>query len=779
MTFPFKLKKLSIGARINRALRAFLMLLVYCMLGSFILGVIAFSFLMVEVDKEIAPKFENMRWSLPARVYARPLELFIDSKISLGQLKQELELAQYKETDRLNRQGSYRVNANSIDIFTRSFAYSDGIEASRKLTITINNGVVTQINSTDAGEKINLVRLEPAEIASIYPQHNEDRILLQHSETPRALIDALLAMEDRSFYTHMGVNPKAIIRAMIINLKAGKNIQGGSTLTQQLIKNYFLTDERSLNRKIKEALYALAIDYRYPKDAILEAYMNEIFLGQDGSRAIHGFGLASWFYFGKPVEELGLHEIALLIGIVPAPGAYNPRKSPDVALKRRNLVLDVMAQRNLISVNDVSILKKLPLGVIEKPHSSGMRYPAFMDLVNKQLKIIYTKDDLATEGLKIFTTLDPVSQAKAEESIVKMMPQLEKVGRQKTNSLQAAIVIVKTQTGELEAIVGDRDFTRVGFNRAMSAKRQIGSLIKPIIYLRALENPTRFNLASPINGSQIEKGEFGNWQPKNYTKNLEHSTVPLITALAKSYNLPTVRLGMAVTVEEVINTLYRLGLSPDEYQFQPFPSLLLGALEMTPLDVAQIYSTIANGGYRTPIRVIREVTTAEGNPLVQSLSQPIQAVYPEYNYLIMRGMQEVVNSGTAGSMKAKIKTAGMAGKTGTTNDNIDSWFAGFSGDRTTITWIVRDDNKGTGLTGSSGGLKLWIDLMAKLTLEPVNTNVPPGIVFANVDMSTGFLPNEFGGCGGPIVNLPFIRNYEPKQSAECWFNESYSEIPDE
>lgn len=779
MTFPFKLKKLSIGARINRALRAFLMLLVYCMLGGFILGVIAFSFLMVEVDKEIAPKFENMRWSLPARVYARPLELYIDSKISLGQLKQELELAQYKETDRLNRQGSYRVNADSIDIFTRSFAYSDGVEASRKLTITINNGVVTNIKSTDAGEKISLVRLEPAEIASIYPQHNEDRILLQHNETPRALIDALLAMEDRAFYTHMGVNPKAIIRAMIINLKAGKNIQGGSTLTQQLIKNYFLTDERSLNRKIKEALYALAIDHRYPKDAILEAYMNEIFLGQDGSRAIHGFGLASWFYFGKPVEELGLHEMALLVGIVPAPGAYNPRRSPDVALKRRNLVLDVMAQRNLISVNEVASLKKLPLGVIEKPQSSGMRYPAFMDLVNKQLKIIYTKDDLATEGLKIFTTLDPVSQAKAEESIVKMMPQLEKVGRQKPDALQGAIVIVKTQTGELEAIVGDRDFTRVGFNRAMSAKRQIGSLIKPIIYLRALENPTRFNLASPINGSQIEKGEFGNWQPKNYTKSLEHSTVPLITALAKSYNLPTVRLGMAVTVEEVINTLYRLGLSPNEYQFQPFPSLLLGALEMTPMDVAQIYSTIANGGYRTPIRVIREVTTAEGKALVQNLSQPTQAVYPEYNYLITRGMQEVVNSGTAGSMKAKIKTAGMAGKTGTTNDNIDSWFAGFSGDRTTVAWIGRDDNKGTGLTGSSGGLKLWVDLMAKLTLEPVNTNVPPGIVFANVDMSTGFLPNEFGGCGGPIVSLPFIRNYEPKQSAECWFNDSYSEIPDE
>lgn len=773
MKLPFKIKQLTIGARINRALRSFLMLLIYCIVGISILVIIGFGFLMVKVDEEIAPKFENMRWSLPARVYARPLELYVGSKVSLSQIKQELNLAGYNETDRLQRPGSYRISTNFIDIFTRSFIYSDGVEASRKLTISVINGKVTDIKTTNSNEKITLIRLEPAEIASIYPQHNEDRILLQHNEAPQALIDALLAMEDRTFYSHMGVNPKAIMRAMLVNLKAGKNIQGGSTLTQQLVKNYFLTDEKTLKRKINEALFALAIDYRYPKDAILEAYMNEIYLGQDGSRSIHGFGLASRFYFGRPIEELGLHQIAMLIGIVPAPASYNPRRSPENALKRRNLVLNVMATRNLISNIDADILKSLPLDVIDKPQSSGMRYPSFMDLVHKQLKTLYTEDNLATEGLKIFTTLDPITQHKAEESMVNMLPELEKRGRQPKDILQGALIILKTQTSEVEAIVGDRDITRAGFNRALSARRQVGSIIKPFIYLRALEEPNRFNLASPINGGEVQKGEFpNNWRPKNYSRSLVHDTVPLITALAKSYNIPTVRLGMAIGVEEVINTMYRLGLPPQDYPIAPLPSVLLGATEITPIDMAQMYSTIANGGYRTPIRVIREVTTADGVALVQNVSKPVQAIYPDRNYLAVRAMQEVVNSGTAGSLRSKIKTAGIAGKTGTTNDYIDSWFAGFSGDRVAVAWIGRDDNKPTGLSGSTGGLRLWTDVMAKLDLEAISKDIPQSIVFTKVDLSTGFLPDEYGGCGGPIMSLPFVRNYQPKESAECWFGGS-------
>ncbi len=759
-------KTLTFGSRVNRALRQFLLLISWLILACFIVGTAAFIVLFMRYDEAVTPQFENRRWALPARVYARPLELYGGAVVTQAQVIEELKLLHYQPSQRLERSGSYIAKEQQLDIYTRPFDFSDGHEPSRKLRLLFDTEGVSAITQLEPAEDLSLVRLEPAEIGAIYPVHNEDRILVKFAEIPEPLLDALIAMEDRAYFNHVGINPKAMLRAMLINFKAGRKLQGGSTLTQQLVKNYFLYSTKSYERKLQEIMYALVLDWRYSKTEILEAYANEIYLGQDGSRAIHGFGLASRFYFGRPLNELTLNDMALLVGIIPSPSAFNPRKHPERAKARRDLVLDVMAQRNLLSQADADKIKALPLAVLPQPPSGVTPYPAFLEVVHKQLKYLYAASDLATEGLKIFTTLDPHVQQQAEKALLSTLPILEKNTRQTANSLQGAVVVTKTQTGEIEALVGDRDVRRSGFNRALNAKRSIGSLIKPIVYLRALESPDQYSLATFLDDETPFSLQVGTktWAPNNYDRRL-HGWIPLITALAKSYNIPTVRLGLELGTEEILQTAYRLGLDPIEYPITPTPAILLGAIDMTPLDVTQIYSTIANGGYRTPLISIREVTKNDGTPLAQIHIEPVQAVYPAPNYLITRAMQEVVNAGTAGSIKSKIKTTGLAGKTGTTNDYRDSWFAGFSGDRVTTVWVGRDDNKPIRLSGTTGALKVWIDLMSQLKLVALEQTQPEDIVMRSVDIS--------GGCGEPsrMVSLPFIANYPVPAAVDCSYQD--------
>ncbi len=774
----FKRKRLTYGSRFNRAVRSLLGLMFMAVFWLSLVGGIGLFIYLIKVDKEVSPKFENRRWSLPARVYARPLELFKGAALSPDQVKEELNLLHYRETDKLSRPGSYRMSNNTLELYTRQFTFGDGVEPSRQLRLQFEQGQITDIQMLDTTVAPSLLRIEPAEIASIYPAHNEDRVLVKREQIPAVMVDALLAMEDRAFYQHHGVNPKAIARAMIANMMAGKTVQGGSTLTQQLIKNYFLTADKTYARKLEEMAMALVIDWRYSKDEILEAYANEIYLGQDGQRAIHGFGLASRYYFGRPLNELTLNHIATLIGLIPSPSKYNPRRNPDQALVRRNLVLDVMVTRNLLSAEDAETIKQLPLDTITQPPSGITQYPAFVDLVNRQLRQHYNPDDLGNEGLQIFTTFDPKIQAIAEQALVNTLPKLEKAVGQPAHILQGSLIIADTQTGEIQAIVGDRDVRQAGFNRALDARRQPGSLIKPIIYLRALEEPYRYNLATLLDDSRALSETTGDprWNPNNYDRKF-HGDVPLITALAKSYNIPTVRLGLDLGVEEVIQTLYRLGLDPVSNPLQPYPSLLLGSMEMTPMQVTQVYGTLANGGYRVPLRVIREVTSAEGQPLAHYGLEATQAIYPGPAYLIQRAMQQVVLAGTAGSIRSSIKTEGIAGKTGTTDDYRDSWFAGFTGNRIAVAWVGRDDNKSTRLSGSTGALKLWIEAMKQLPQEPLQPSMPPEVRMVSVDMATGLLSD---GCSTQTMSLPFIQGSEPVLMSDCDstpFFENQNDVP--
>ena len=778
-------------------LRSLFSLLFSLLLGGVLLGAAGLGLYMLYLDGVIRAEFDQKRWAMPAKVYARPLELFSGMPLSADAFAQELKLLGYRDANcpleppappatgkRIlkrklklptpetcvpppdggnspDKPGSYARQGEVFEVMTRDFVFWDGAEPARKVRVTFAGNILVDIASLDDREAPGLLRLDPPEIAGIYPSHYEDRILLKGKELPPVLVDTLLAVEDRSFFEHAGINPKGIFRAMVVNLRAGRTVQGGSTLTQQLVKNLFLSNERSFKRKINEILMAILIDARYGKDDILEAYSNAIYLGQDGSRAIHGFGLASQFYFGKALEDLDLHQLALLVGIIKGPSLYDPRKHPDRARERRALVLDVMVEQNLASVEDAAVAKEMPLDVTPGAAGGITAYPAFLELVQRQLRQYYKPEDLVSEGLRVFTTLDPRVQAVTENAVANSLPALER-SQPRARPLQGAAVVADTQTGEVLALVGDREPKTVGFNRALDTKRLAGSLIKPVVYLTALEQPDRYTLMTLINDSPLVHTSGGKrWAPANYDRRY-HGRVTLRDALARSYNIPAVRVGLDVDVIKVVEMLQRLGF---DHPLKPYPALLLGAVDASPFEIAQVYATIAGGGFRIPLRAIREVTDAGGKALQHYAMDVVKVVEPGPAYLITHAMQQVVKSGTASAMKSKLSPdLNIAGKTGTTDDYRDSWFAGFGGDRLAVVWLGRDDNKPTGLSGGSGALRVWMNLMAGLKLEPLDAPPPADVEKIWVEPHTGLQVSQ--GCrrGQPV---PFLVGSEPRGSTSC------------
>ncbi len=709
---------------------------------------------------------EGVLWALPSRVYARPLDLYQGRSLQVKDLKKELEYLGYRSDKKVSEAGTYQAIGNEVIVYKNAFDFWDGKEVAQRISIKIANNKVSGITDTQSREILPITRLEPLLIGSIYPKHGQDRVLINLDETPTILVDTIIATEDRRFYSHPGIDAKGIARALIQALKNGKVRQGASTLTQQFVKNHYLTRERRLSRKIKEAIIAVILERNYSKRQILEGYLNEIFLGQDGGRAIHGFGLASEFYFGMPLKDLGVHQIASLVALVREPARANPFRHPQYAKKRRALILDVMAQQRLISQKDADLAKSLPLDVLPKVERVKKdKYYSFLQLVYKQLGEHYDKEQLA-EGLNVFTTLDPIIQEKTEKAVADGLNVLEKRHRLKKNFLQAASVIVNTPTAEVVAIVGDRDAGRHGFNRAIQAQRQPGSLLKPVVYLSALEYLQKYNLSTMIDDSPLEyraKGEV--WKPKNYAKN-NHGQVMLIDGLVKSYNIPTARIGLDIGIDDVIGRLEDLGARKD---LPKYPSIVLGAVAMSPLEIAQIYESLANGGYRMPLRVINNITDANGYPVKRYPMQSVQVISPGPYYLIIKAMKDVVKRGTAARLKQKISpNLEIAGKTGTTDDYRDSWFSGFSGNYLNVVWVGNDDNQRTGLSGSNGAMRVWMDVSKNLPMKPLYVKKPDNIFNFEIDATTGELMSD--DCRGQhkSVNLPFIRGTEPISYSSCF-----------
>ncbi len=683
------------------------------------------------VDYRLREDFAALRWSVPARVYARPLELYPGARVGRRRVLEELRALGYRQTVELSRPGRFRImGKDALVVRTRGYHAPEGRIGPRTLRLRFEGERITGLQLSGGSRRERRARLEPVLIAKIVPRLREDREVLKLEEVPEFLIEALVAVEDRHFFSHFGIDPIGIVRALWANLRSGRVVQGGSTITQQLVKNLYLDRQRTLGRKLQEAVMALLLELHFHKQEILETYLNAVFLGQDGARAIHGFGEASRFYFGMPISELNGAQMALLVGMVKGPSLYNPRRHPRRARQRRDQVLQLLVGRGLLSPAQGRVLQAAPLGVIERPLLRSRPYAAFVGLVRRQLASEYDESQLREAGLRIFTTLDPAAQRLAVRALGK---RLRAWGRKKDTlrGLQGAVVIADARNGDLLALVGGRDDAPSGFNRALDARRPIGSLVKPAVYLTALQQSLRYTPITLIDDAPVrwKSGDGRIWSPANYDGR-SHGPVPLYRALANSYNQATVRLGREIGIDRVGRTLRRMGVTG---RIPQTPSLLLGTVELSPLQVTRMYLSLASGGMALRPRAIIAVTTDQGRPL-RRYRQRAGRVFSSAEVGMMNFLLgEVVRSGTARWLRRRLPgLLPLAGKTGTTDDLRDSWFAGYGRDLLGVVWIGRDDNRPAGLSGSSGALRVWGDVMAGLRPQPLRRVEAEGLLWLPV-----------------------------------------------
>ncbi|MDC9582036.1 bifunctional glycosyl transferase/transpeptidase [Xenorhabdus sp. PR6a] len=722
--------------------------------GHWLLGLLLKIFIVLAVltviygfylDNKIRHRIDGKVWNLPAAVYGRVVNLEPGMNYSKDEMVQLLEGMQYRKVTKITREGEFMVKGNRIELLRRPFDFPDGQEGQIQARLTFENNHLAGIENIDNQRQFGFFRLDPKLITMMQSANGEQRLFVPRKGFPDSLVRTLLETEDRYFYEHGGVRPLSIARAALANLMAGRTVQGGSTLTQQLAKNLFLSNERTLSRKVNEALMAILLDARYSKDRLLELYLNEVFLGQSGDEQIHGFPLASQYYFGIPISELTLDQQALLVGMVKGASVYNPWRHPQKALERRNIVLKILQSRNIITQKEYDTLSARSLGV--KPKSESLTpQPAFMQLVRQELqeKLGDKVNDLS--GVKIFTTLDPVAQDAAEGSIAEGVTALRKT--RKIADLEGAMVVVDRFSGEIRAMVGGAQPQYAGFNRALNARRLIGSLAKPATYLTALSQPDKYRLNTWLSDEPLSIPQAGGkpWEPKNFSRTFS-GRVMVIDALARSMNVPTVNLGLDVGLDRISSTLVSLGIPAKE--IQQIPAMLLGAINLTPMEMAQEFQTIASGGNRAKLSALRSIIAEDGTVIYQSYPQAERAVPSQAAYLTLYGMQQVIARGTGRSLVGKYGQYNLAGKTGTTNDLRDSWFTGIDGKEVVVVWTGRDNNGPTNLTGATGALAIYRRYLENETPLVLNNRPPEGIV----DMSVND-DGSFNCEGGGIRVLP-------------------------
>jgi penicillin-binding protein 1B len=729
----------------------------------------------------ITQRFEGQRWQLPSKVYSDSFLLYPRQDITSSRLPARLNrLGYYAVSGMPLRPGEYRVEPDSLEIFLHDFSYPDRAFQGFLLRLVLENDRIVRMVDLPTGEELKLAEIEPELIAAFYNQTWEERDLVPLKEVSPHLIQAVLAIEDNRFYRHAGVDLKSMARAMWVNLKEGAIVQGGSTLTQQLVKNYFLDPERTVTRKINEILMALMLEMRYSKQEILETYFNEIYWGQSGTMGVFGVGEAARFYFGKRPSELSLGESALLAGMIKSPNLYSPFIDPERAVARRKIVLDRMRRLDLIRLADYveAVKEEIPKRV---PVERRRTAPYFVDFVRQQLGEQYPAEVLTTEGLRIFTTLDMEQQQSAEAVLVRGLERLERndpalYREDPSERLQGCLIVLQPQTGYIQAMVGGRDYSVSQFNRATQARRQPGSLFKPFVYAAALLEEGSYTAASVIEDSPItliSQGEI--WNPQNYDKTF-YGPVTLRTALENSLNVATIKLAQAIGIERVIRTAVAMGLKSP---MQPIPSLALGTAEVVPLEIAGAYGTIANGGLRIPPMAVKEVMDGKGQVVERKTLEMDPVLTPQQAYILTYLLQGVVDHGTARGIRALGYTGPVAGKTGTTSHDQDAWFAGFTPDRLTLVWVgfdqanpaplhdgMESDSAETDevhLTGARAALPIWTDFMMKAGTDRAASDfaVPPGIVFEAIDPQTGLLAD--GRCPGGVREA-FIDGTQPQES---------------
>ena len=714
---------------------------------------VLFGAYIIYLDAQIKQHFSGNKWQVPAQIYARPLQLQKGEEITRKEVLDELKLLGYRRVNQIQGSGEYSVSQAAISIYRRAFHFPDGFQPLRQLAIRWNGARIASITDLQTDQSLQQVRLESWLVTRLASGSQEDRMLVTLEDVPPLLVKALTLTEDRDFYSHHGIAPLSIIRALLANIAAGRTVQGGSTLTQQLVKNLYLTRERSLERKIKEALMAIIIDARYSKDKIIQAYLNEVFLGQSGDMAVHGFGLASYFYFDRPVYELDETEIAMLVGMIKGPSYYNPRKYPERAIERRNLVLRLLLEGNELTPQQYEKAVSRSVGIATGDSLATGKHPAFMTQVRKELQTILADPNIRESGVKVFTTLDIYAQRRAEQALTSTLDRLQP-GREAT--LEGAMVVSDIGSGEVRALVGGRNVSFAGFNRALDAVRPIGSLVKPAVYLTALEQPAQYNLATPLEDKPLSlSDEHGdNWQPQNFDKTYRGS-VPLIDALSLSLNVPTVNLGLELGIDNVAATLKNLGV---KRTVPEVPALTLGAVALTPFETNQIYQTIANNGAYRPLHTVSAIVSVNNRLMWRQAEYGEQRVNEESAYLLNYALYKVATEGTAKAIGRTYDNINMAGKTGTTDDYRDSWFAGYDRNNLATVWVGNDENRSTGLTGSTGALPVFLAYQQLQEPKSLSRRFPNGLGIAHFDPATGAVVTA--GCQGSM-SVPAVLDALP------------------
>ena len=741
----------------KKSKRAFSRLLRYILV---ILIVLPLGWLMV-IDYQLISRFEQRHLSAPTHVYSQPVEWFSGSPVSVKTATNTLTALGYRRQNSAAVPGHFAISNNTLSLYRRKFDAASGSTSQQQFKIKFSKYKIERIEDVTS-TRVSRIRLDPVVIGTVQSRQQQDRKPVRLHNVPDLLLQTLLLMEDRHFSTHLGVDPWAIMRAVVSNLKSGRVTQGGSTITQQLVKNLFLSPERSLRRKLVEALYAILLEIHFDKHEILEAYVNEVFLAQAGMRAIHGFALASEFFFGRSLEQLEIQDLALLVGMVKAPSSYNPRRNPKRATERRSVVLSVLAEQGVIDSGQLVALQNSPLGVVRRGEGSSRPYGAFLDLVRRQISDRIGTQSSELEQLRVWSTLDMSIQRTVEQQLKSGLEHLEKTRKIKSGTLQGAVVVQRAENGQVVAVTGDRRVGYLGFNRALDAKRPVGSLLKPVIAATALSAQGGYHLNSKIDDStlnyKLDNGRY--WAPQNYDKK-NHGEVPLIDVVAKSYNIAAARLGLSVGLNNFVNYL---GSIVDLDIDRIYPSALLGSLELSPLDVSRIYSTLASGGLNFPARSFTKITDNQQRTLFNFPSHAKRVLNSDTHFLVNTLLHEVVRNGTA---TANLGTFGtsykLSGKTGTTDDYRDSWFAGYAGNYTIVVWIGFDDNRSTKLSGASGALVVWREIAKRLPLRPVNFEQPENIVFRRVKNGAT------ASCESSRV-LPFVKGIEPKNASLCQAN---------
>ncbi len=714
----------------------------------------------VALDRLVRTEFAQLRWSLPSRVYARPLWLAPGLPLTADALERELKAARFLAVQAPLTPGTYARNGSKWTLATRGFSGAHGPVAPRRITLELAGGRVRAIADANSGAKLTEALVDPARIATLYGPRQEERRYVRLRDVPPLLVATLQAVEDRDFKHHHGVDPLAILRAAWANLRSGAVVQGGSTLTQQLVRNLFLDRSQTITRKLNEAALALLIEARFDKARILEAYVNAVYLGQQGAQAVHGFAAASEFWFGRELRALDAAEMALLVGLIQGPSLHDPRRFPERALARRNVVLKMMHDTGLITTADRALAARRGLGVTAAGALPRNRHPAFLDRVRRELASEFPDAVLRSEGLTILTTLAPATQEYAEQAIAARFAAMGKGGA----DLEAAAVVAHSRTGAVEAVVGGRDPDEPGFNRALDAVRPIGSLVKPFVYLIALAQPEAWSLMSPLEDRAVHLrlANGKTWSPTNSDK-IEHGDVPLVDALARSYNLASVRLGLDVGVERVERVLEALIPGAN---VGAKPSLLLGAIDLSPFQVAQAFEYLAADGHPLPLYAVEAVNDATGKALIRHAPAPAAGDLVAAARRVTYALQETARGGTAHALVGLgLGRLGTAGKTGTSNDQRDSWFAGYTGTHLAVVWLGADDNRKTTLYGSTGALRVWAALFEKLPTEPLELDLRDDPQMAWVDPQAQTLTDA--SCPG-ARQLPFIRGFEPVDTDSCF-----------